>query len=405
MRKVCKWLCYPMAAIAVLLFSFSVFVGTQLPDTFTVETGTSVQLAQFPYVQQRAERPQELAVVGVQQDTSYATQLRLFGVIPVKEIRAVQSARRTVTVCGTPFGVKMFTDGALVVSFTDISTSTGSRNPAKTAGIKTGDIIKSVAGKKTKTNEDIIAALQALKGAPAEVIYVRGGVTYNTLLTAVLDKSTGTYRAGMWVRDSSAGIGTLTFCDMATGVFAGLGHSIHDADTGDSLTLRTGEIVSVDITGFAAGASGSPGELKGRFSSGPALGEITVNGETGVYGTLCSTPQGTVMPVAFVQEIQAGYAEMITTINGTTPQRYSVVIEKITLNGQDSNRNMVVRVTDERLLTQTGGIIQGMSGSPIIQNGRFVGSVTHVLVNDPTRGYAIFAENMLATADNVAQAA
>ena len=111
------------------------------------------------------------------------------------------------------------------------------------------------------------------------------------------------------------------------------------------------------------------------------------------------------MPVAFVQEIQAGYAEMITTINGTTPQRYSVVIEKITLNGQDSNRNMVVRVTDERLLTQTGGIIQGMSGSPIIQNGRFVGSVTHVLVNDPTRGYAIFAENMLATADNVAQAA
>ena len=204
----------------------------------------------------------------------------------------------------------------------------------------------------------------------------------------------------MWVRDSSAGIGTLTFVDNATGVFAGLGHSIHDVDTGATISLLKGEIVPVTITGVTKGAVGSPGELKGSFSSAVPTGTITVNGETGVYGEATAYLKGTDMEVALSQEIKTGPAEIITTLDGQTPQYFSVQIEKVALSAEDPNRNMVIHITDSALLNQTGGIVQGMSGSPIVQNGKLVGAVTHVFVNDPTRGYGIFAENMLETADH-----
>ena len=210
------------------------------------------------------------------------------------------------------------------------------------------------------------------------------------------DSTTDSWRTGMWVRDSSAGIGTLTFVDNTTGTFAGLGHSIHDVDTGTTISLLKGEIVPVEITGAVAGSAGSPGELKGRFLT-------TVNGETGVYGSVKSYMKGIEAEVALAQEVNTGDAEIITTIEGQEPKRYTAVIEKIALSSDNPNRNMVVRVTDPRLLTATGGIVQGMSGSPILQDGRLVGAVTHVLVNDPTRGYGIFAENMVQSADAAAQ--
>ena len=194
----------------------------------------------------------------------------------------------------------------------------------------------------------------------------------------------------------------MTFIDNTTGTFAGLGHSIHDSDTGKTLGLLKGEIVPVEITGVEKGSAGDPGELKGRFLTAAAAGEITVNGETGVYGTVSSVQEGVDMELALAQEVTTGRAEIITTIDGRTPQRYEVEIEKIALNASDANRNMVVHVTDPVLLQNTGGIVQGMSGSPIIQNGKLVGAVTHVLVNDPTRGYGIFAENMLETAEAAA---
>ena len=207
----------------------------------------------------------------------------------------------------------------------------------------------------------------------------------------------------MWVRDSSAGIGTLTFVDNTTGTFAGLGHSIHDVDTGTTISLLKGEIVPVEITGAVAGSAGSPGELKGRFLTSVPTGTITVNGETGVYGSVKSYMKGIEAEAALAQEVNTGDAEIITTIEGQEPKRYTAVIEKIALSSDNPNRNMVVRVTDPRLLTATGGIVQGMSGSPILQDGRLVGAVTHVLVNDPTRGYGIFAENMVQSADAAAQ--
>ena len=205
----------------------------------------------------------------------------------------------------------------------------------------------------------------------------------------------------MWVRDSSAGVGTLTFADPERGVFAGLGHPISDSDTGASIALRSGEIVPCEITGCSKGTAGSPGELKGRFLSAHAIGSIRINGENGVYGTTRTRFSGRPMPVAFAQEVMTGEAEIWTTVAGETPRSYRVTIEKI--NDADLRRNMVIRVTDKELLAATGGIVQGMSGSPVVQNGRLVGAVTHVLVNDPTRGYGIFAQTMLRQVEQIAE--
>ena len=206
----------------------------------------------------------------------------------------------------------------------------------------------------------------------------------------------------MWVRDSSAGVGTLTFVDPEKGVFAGLGHPISDGDTGESIALRSGEIVPCEITGCSMGTVGSPGELKGKFLSAHAIGSIRINGENGVYGTTRTGFSGQTMPVAFAQEVETGDAQILATVSGETPHTYHVRIEKI--SDADPRRNMVIRVADKALLTRTGGIVQGMSGSPILQNGRLVGAVTHVLVNDPTRGYGIFAQTMLEQAEQVATA-
>ena len=198
-------------------------------------------------------------------------------------------------------------------------------------------------------------------------------------------------------------MGTLTFADEELGVFAGLGHPISDSDTGESIALRTGEIVPCEITGCSKGTAGSPGELKGRFLGSRAIGSIRINGENGVYGTTRTQFAGQRMEVAFAQEVTTGSAEIWSTVSGETPRPYQVRIERI--SDADPKRNMVLRVTDPALLAQTGGIVQGMSGSPIVQNGRLVGAVTHVLVNDPTRGYGIFAQTMLEQAEIAAQRA
>ena len=399
MEKFIRWSCFIASGCVVCLFAFALYISTLLPDTFLVSQNGEIQIAGMPFVRAgNASGVNEVASTTV--GSSYNADLTIGGIIPIKTVRAQVVDQRVVQVCGTPFGIKMFANGAMVVGFSDIYTPTGYKNPAKTAGLQMGDVIVSVAGQPTKTNEDVANAIQDLAGTPAEVVFNREGKEHTVMLTAVKDSSAGTWRTGMWVRDSSAGIGTLTFVDNATGVFAGLGHSIHDVDTGATISLLKGEIVPVTITGVTKGAVGSPGELKGSFSSAVPTGTITVNGETGVYGEATAYLKGTDMEVALSQEIKTGPAEIITTLDGQTPQYFSVQIEKVALSADDPNRNMVIHITDSTLLNQTGGIVQGMSGSPIVQNGKLVGAVTHVFVNDPTRGYGIFAENMLETADH-----
>lgn len=375
-------------------------LAAALPDTFyTADAPTALQVASMPYL--TAQKKQgSVAADSASPDASANVTLALFGVLPVKTVRAVSTPRRTVQVCGTPFGVKLFSDGALVVAFSDRYTALGSENPAKAAGLRLGDLIVSAGGREVRSNDDLTTAIQATNGRPLPVVYRRGGAQYTAELVPVKDEQ-GDYKAGVWVRDSGAGIGTMSFIDPAHGTFAGLGHSISDADTGADLTLLSGEIVPVTITGCIRGAAGSPGELRGEFSAASA-GTVLANDTAGVYGQYSGGQTGHSMPVANLQEVIPGDAELWTTVQGTTAQPYKVKIERITMTGNDPNRNLLIRVTDARLLEATGGIVQGMSGSPIVQNGQLAAVLTHVLVNDPTSGYAIFAATMLEKADAVA---
>lgn len=389
-----------LAAGALFAYGWG-YLYCQLPDTFLVEQGQTLRFAQMPWLQPLQQSGAAQAG-SVPAGGSYNVTLSILGRIPVKTVRAVAVDQRAVTVCGTPFGIKMFAEGATVVGFTDLPAPGGGANPAKSAGLKIGDRIFSIDGIATHGNQDVADALQEAAGRPVEVIYQRGEERRTTTLEPMQDEESGTWRAGMWVRDSSAGIGTLTFVDNSTGMYGGLGHPISDADTGQSIALRSGEIAPVTITGYEKGEAGVPGELKGRFTSQIDMGDILANGATGVYGSIRGLHSGQDMVVAQAQQVRCGPARILTTLEGTTPQWYDVEIERVSLSQEDPNRNMVIRVTDPQLLSSTGGIVQGMSGSPIEQDGKLVGAVTHVLVNDPTRGYGIFAQTMLETADILA---
>lgn len=396
-----RWRRWGQMAMAYLAVAALLTLGALyavLPDQLYLEPGQELELPRHSWASPLGSRGGQ-AVASTRAVGSYQTTLTLGGWLPIKTVRTVVAQRSRITVCGTPFGVKMFSEGALVVGFTDIHTNSGAANPAKTAGLRLGDRVIRMDAVATENNDAVKAALEHSQGQPVEVVYVRGDQQRKTQLIPAWDPSAQQWRAGMWVRDSSAGVGTLTFADRKAGVFAGLGHPISDSDTGESIALRSGEIVPCQIVGCTAGTAGSPGELKGRFLSAHAIGTIRINGSNGIYGITRTAFSGTEMEVAFAQEVLPGDAELWATISGETARPYRVVIEKV--SDADSCRNMVVRVVDPELLSATGGIVQGMSGSPLVQNGRLVGAVTHVLVNDPTRGYGIFAQTMLEQAQKV----
>ena len=331
-----------------------------------------------------------------QPGSEYSMRLSLPGGAVIKTVSVQVAEPDTVIPAGTPFGIKMFTDGVMVVGMSDLDISGRAINPAKQAGIKTGDIITSINGEKVNFNEDVGAIIEKSCGRPVRICFVRDGENKQTTLTAVKSPVDGNFRAGMWVRDSSAGIGTMTYYDPQNGTFGGLGHAICDVDTGEMMPLSSGEAVEVTITGVSRGSSGFPGELRGVFASGRTIGELTTNDQTGIYGNCCYAP-ATNKPVKIANrgEIHTGAATIYTTVSGSKPQAFDIRIERIAATDANPTKNMIIKITDPDLIEITGGIVQGMSGSPIIQDGKLVGAVTHVFVNDPTKGYGIFIENML----------
>lgn len=326
--------------------------------------------------------------------SSNKSQLKLCNTIPIKNITIEKLDKDEVIVCGTPFGVKMFTDGVMVVDFSNIKSLSTDLCPASSAGICIGDIVCSINGKTVYTNEDIERYVQESNGNNMEIEILRNSESYTFYIKPIKSSDDNKYKIGIWVRDSSAGIGTMTFYDPSTMVFAGLGHAICDVDTGKVLPLSTGEIVPAAINSVKKGKSGTPGELEGIFLNSYPIGKLFKNSEMGLYGILNQDIDGIPFSIAPKQDIFEGEAKIITTIDGTNTNEYSISIEKISLIDGNSTKNMIIKVTDDDLIKTTGGIVQGMSGSPIIQNGKLVGAITHVFVNDPTKGYAIFAENM-----------
>ena len=339
------------------------------------------------------------AAVGEQ----YRARLSLAGLFPLKEVTVTVTEERTVMVCGTPFGIKMYTDGVMVVGLSDVSTAAGRVNPAAAAGVQVGDVITAVNGETVTSSRRVSRLIKECDGGRLTLRLRRDGVEFDAYFIPVRPAAGSGYQAGMWIRDSAAGVGTLTFYDPATGAFGGLGHAVCDVDTGAVMPLGSGEVVPARIFGIVKGESGTPGELKGCFDPG-VLGQLEKNGEQGLYGTLTVYPVGAVcLPVASRQQVHTGAAQILCTLNGTRPRYYDVTIEHVRQNSRNATRHMVVRVTDPDLLNLSGGIVQGMSGSPIIQDGKLVGAVTHVLVDDPARGYGVFAETMLEMADKTIQ--
>ncbi len=319
---------------------------------------------------------------------------------PSAQVSAQAEVLDRVVPLGRTFGVKLFTDGVIVASLSDIYTAQGVCCPAAEAGLEPGDYLLQADGMEIQNNAALAAYIGRCQGESITFLVRRGEEDFEAQVRPVFGE--GSFKTGMWVRDSAAGVGTLTFYDPASGCFAGLGHGICDADAGGVMALKSGEPAEITLCGIVKGLPEEPGQLRGYFSSDQPMGRLLANNETGVYGTLDQAPQGDAVEVLERGQVQAGPVQILATIDSAGPKLYEAEIEKVNDAAQPT-RNLVVRVTDPRLLEATGGIVQGMSGSCILQNGKVAGAVTHVFTDDPTMGYGIFAETMLEQCRNAAQ--
>ena len=325
--------------------------------------------------------------------------ISFFGLLPVKTVNVDIVSNRQIVACGNTVGVRLKLEGILVIGISDVECNGQKVAPVKNSGIKPGFTITRINEKAVGNIEDLVKEINNSGGKPLKISYQSGVSNGEAMVAPVISTEDKKYHIGLWVRDSTSGIGTLTFYDNATNIFGALGHGITDIDTGTLMSVESGEILESSILGVKMGKSGEPGELKGIFSEDTRLGAIQLNTDIGIYGTLDSDVvdriSGKLYPVGVRADITEGPATILSNIDGKNIEEYSIDIQKVSRQNLNGSKGMVIKITDRRMLDATGGIVQGMSGSPIIQNGKIIGAVTHVLVNDPTRGYGIFIEAML----------
>ena len=403
-RVLIKTLFFVFLCFNILVFGTVIYLDYNVENEFKIKSGETLNInAAVPitaeYNGSNFSRVGGAYSVG----EKFEVDLKAFGLIPISTAKVEIIDELQVAVLGTPFGMKIYTKGVLVSDITEVITESGTKNPAKKAGLRIGDYILSVDGKEVLTNEELGYIVENSKGEKMRLEVMRGNKKLWFSLSAVKSKDTGDYKIGVWVKDSSAGIGTLTFYSPSTNLLCGLGHGVCDDDSKKLLKINKGEIVSAQIISVEKGKMGTPGQLKGRFNY-ETLGDICLNCEQGIYSDFSGNLKFTnLTEIALKQEIKEGEAEIFCTVNGDAPQYYSCNIEIRNSNYNSATQNMLITVTDKALLEKTGGIVQGMSGSPILQNGKLIGAVTHVLIDEPTKGYGIFAENMLETAQGVAE--
>lgn len=394
MNRFTKRLAGVLAALSFAIMSAVGYFGEALPDSFYVSGDGYPDIGAFFEITAPSDGYTD-AVAAASSDPALNSRgtIKLMGLIPVKDAEIKHTDAPLLIPGGSPIGIKLLTDGVIVVSTQEVK---GGGNPAEEAGIKAGDCILEANGETLTSSERLAEIIMNSHGEKINLRVRRDGREFDAAVTPKFSEAEGTFKAGLWIKDSSAGVGTLTYIDPESGSFGALGHPISDADTQKILPLGSGEIVDVTITGCESGTSGCPGELFGTFLSGLAAGSIRRNCEQGIFGSLNYISRRTeAMPIAFKTEVETGPATILTTVNGSNPEEYDIVIEKLSLSDAADTKNIIIKVTDPELLCLTGGIVQGMSGSPIIQNGKIVGAVTHVFVSDPTMGYGIFIENML----------
>lgn len=393
-KKYRKFLWY--ALVGTLLSLFILIYGTMkdhIPDEIFVYADEETDWETF--FQEPLISYDE--TVEVSQNGSYQIRCKWLGVLPLKTIKVHTVEKQEVLVSGSPVGIYMETKGVLVIDSGEITDREGIRRTPAEHIIQSGDYICEIDGKVLTGKRQLMQLVRENQGEPMELQVIRHQETIKLEMTPV-ETEDGSYKLGIWVRDNIQGIGTLTYVE-PNGTFGALGHGISDADTGERLEISDGDLYRADILSIRKGTAGTPGELRGviNYREENRIGTICGNSQYGIRGQMEPgkyTESMKKIPTGLKQEIQTGKAEIRCDISDGI-REYQCEILEIDSNARDTNKCFVLRITDDDLLSRTGGIVQGMSGSPVLQNGKLIGAITHVFVNDPTKGYGIFIENMM----------
>lgn len=323
-------------------------------------------------------------------------ELDLFNLFPVKDVTVNVIPKTKVVPLGKAIGMRLYTEGVLVVGMSEIE----GKKPYENSGIETGDKIVEVNNVEIKSTDELIQCVNSANGSSVEIKYINDKNEEEVANITPAKTAENEYKLGLWVRDAAAGVGTVTFYEPSSGEFGALGHGINDVDTYELIDIANGEIVTTNIIDIVKGEKGSPGEIRGIIEGERTIGNVSKNTSFGVYGNMLNTTSLNInkeseLEVANRSEIKLGKAEIMCELENGKVEKYEIEIQKIFLDNNSDNKSMLIKVTDEELIEKTGGIIQGMSGAPVIQSGKFIGAVTHVLVNDPQMGYAIFGDLMI----------
>lgn len=395
--------------IIVLIFLFILYIYVlvinYIPDKITIFEGEEISLKTFLGITIDSQNE----ILSVSANTGEKTihkigseklTVNLFDKLFIKNIDVSVLPKTTVIPVGNIAGVKLYTSGVLVVGMSEIEGKDNKTyKPYENSGIEEGDTIVKINNNTISSTDDLIKNVNMSNGEKVEIQYIHDEETKECSIMPVKTENEE-YKLGLWVRDSAAGVGTVTFYEPSTQKFGALGHGITDIDTGDLLNIASGEFVTANILNIKKGENGNPGKIQGTVEEQEIIGKISKNTEFGIYGKIdnmssLNIDKSKEMEVALRDEIELGKATILCSLDNQSVKEYEIEITKIYKENNYNNKSMEIKVTDEELIEKTGGIIQGMSGSPIIQNGKFVGAVTHVLVNSATEGYAIFGDLML----------
>lgn len=329
-----------------------------------------------------------------QKKGSYTMCLKLFGILPIRDVNVNVIEKQEIIPSGQTIGIEINTSGILVLGIGSITGKDGQEYEPANHIVATGDYIRKINGVAIDSKEELIRELRKITQEKVYLTLERKKEEIEVVIKAI-ENVDGDYKLGIWVRDDTQGLGTLTYIS-ENGIFGALGHGINDVDTGILMEISSGNIYDAGVYKIVKGEKGNPGEITGYIKKTEAhkLGTITKNTSHGIIGEYLVVPNQQALPIALKQEIKKGEASILCEIDGEV-KSYDIKIEKIDVNSRSESKGMLISIVDPKLLQKTNGIVQGMSGSPIIQDGKLIGAVTHVLVNDPTRGYGIFIENML----------
>ena len=409
MKKILKMLLLVFFLSVIYVYTL---VIENIPNELVVFEGEAISMRTLLGITIKDEKQETIEVSSnngntVSDEVGKSTlEVSLFNNISLKNVDVSVLPKTTVIPVGNIAGVKLYTSGVLVVGMSEIEGSDNKKyKPYENSGIEEGDTIIKVNETEINSTEELVETVNSSQGRDIQIKFIHDEETKECSITPVETRS-HEYKLGLWVRDSAAGVGTVTFYEPSTKTFGALGHGITDIDTNELINIASGEFVTTRVLNITKGESGEPGKIQGTIENQQNIGTISKNSKFGVYGKVDNLSSLNIdtskeMEVASRDEIQTGKATILCSLDNQKPQEYEIEIQKIYKENNYDNKSMQIKVTDEKLLEKTGGIIQGMSGSPIIQNGKFIGAVTHVLVNNPQEGYAVFGDIMLKQAKEV----